>query len=773
MNEKPTYEELEQRIRDLEGDRGDHYLRHDPYREICEAAKDTFLIFDINGVIKEVNPAASMMYGYSRDEMIGLTGKDIVHRDFQHLFKEFVKKASEGLVFSAESVDIRKDGSAFPVEIRGSGLTYNGEPHLLAVVRDVTRRKKAEEALIESEREKTIILDAMTDLVAYQDIDHIVQWTNKAAAASVDETQSALKGRKCYEIWGGKKIRCDICPVDEAIKTGSLQREKTETPDGRVWMITGCPVKDEAGQIIGAVEMTSDITKIEQAEKAFRELELEKRTILEAQPNHVILQNLDLTVAWANRAACKSANLSRDDLVGKYCYQIWAKEENVCPDCPVKLCIETGRKEEVVKKTPDGKTWHVVGVPVRNETGQIVSAVEITEDITERTSLQAQLHQAQKMETIGTLAGGIAHDFNNILFPIIGLSELLLEDLPADSLEFENAEQVLKSAERGKKLVQQILAFSRISEHEMIPLRIQHILKDVLKLTRSTIPANIEIIQNIQEKCGLVEGDPTQIHQIAMNLITNAYHAVQETGGSISVHLQEITVDAHNSPFFSIKPGRYANLSISDTGCGIVPNHLEKIFEPYFTTKAQGQGTGLGLAVTYGIVKQLGGKIRVQSELGKGSRFDVYIPLIERPVRKDLAEKLNTLPTGNERILLVDDEEPVVRLETQMLERLGYKVTAFSSSKEALKAFEGSPNDFELVITDLAMPIMTGDQLAEQILSIRSDIPVVLCTGFNERINEEEANSLGLGGLLRKPISRSDMARMVRRLIDALGQSLL
>jgi signal transduction histidine kinase/ActR/RegA family two-component response regulator len=376
-----------------------------------------------------------------------------------------------------------------------------------------------------------------------------------------------------------------------------------------------------------------------------------------------------------------------------------------------------------------------------------------------------RLQQAQKMEAIGTLAGGIAHDFNNILFPIIGMSEMLLEDLPSGSLEYENVKEILKAGKRAGELVNQILAFSRHSELQKIPIRIQNLLKEVLKLTRSTIPSSIEITQDIQSDCGLILANPTQMHQIAMNLITNAYHAVESTGGMISVRLKETILESSHLKGSSLEHGRYAVLSVSDNGCGIDPAIIVKIFEPYFTTKEHGKGTGLGLSVVYGIVRGHHGDIMVCSEVGKGTVFDVYLPLMDKCTQAVSVEKAEP-DTGSERILLVDDEESIVGLERQMLERLGYHVTSRMSSIEALEAFKADPDAFDLVVTDMTMPNMTGDQLARELISIRPDTPIIICTGFSEWINEGKAAAMGIKGFLSKPIVRSEMAHTVRRILD-------
>lgn len=392
-------------------------------------------------------------------------------------------------------------------------------------------------------------------------------------------------------------------------------------------------------------------------------------------------------------------------------------------------------------------------------------------DITERKKLESNLKQAQKMESIGTLAGGIAHDFNNILYPIIGFSEMLKEDLPPDSPEHESAQEIFNAGRRGGELVKQILAFSRQTEHKLSPVHFQKILTEVCKLTRSTIPSDIEIHHDIQKDCGLVMAESSQLHQIAMNLITNAYHAVEKTSGEISIKLKEIMLDNDDLKDSPLKPGQYVMLSVSDNGVGIPREIKNNIFEPYFTTKGKGKGTGLGLAVVYGILTEHKGDIKVYSEVGKGTTFNVYLPLMKKDAEKGVADQVSQIEIGTENLLLVDDEVSVAKLEKLMLERLGYKVTVQTNSVDALTVFEANPESFDLVITDMTMPAMTGDQLAREILLIKPDIPIIICTGFSERVNKEQAQVIGVKGFLMKPVIKFDMAQMVRKILDEAKNS--
>jgi signal transduction histidine kinase/ActR/RegA family two-component response regulator len=402
---------------------------------------------------------------------------------------------------------------------------------------------------------------------------------------------------------------------------------------------------------------------------------------------------------------------------------------------------------------------------LRNQNENLEKMVE------ERTQTLAkyerQLQQVLKIQAIGTLAGGIAHDFNNILFPIVGYTELTMDEVPDDSVAYNNLEEVLKAAHRAKDLVQQILTFSRQSGQERKPVEVHSIIKEALKLLRASIPASIEIIHKIDEDCRPVMGDATQIHQVIMNLGTNAYQAMQDKGGTLEVNLREVDVGYEETvEKIGMQPGRHLQLLVRDEGCGMDAAVLNRIFEPYYTTKEQGKGTGLGLSVIHGIVKNHRGDISVNSSPGKGTTFKVYLPIIEDMDAATELEPSNGAAKGNERILLIDDEEQIVSMEQQMLENLGYEVTARTDSNEALKEFSQKPQNFDLVITDMTMPHMMGDELAQKLLDIKPDIPVILCTGFNEDITEEKALAMGIQKFVMKPVIKNDLATTIRNVLD-------
>ena len=362
------------------------------------------------------------------------------------------------------------------------------------------------------------------------------------------------------------------------------------------------------------------------------------------------------------------------------------------------------------------------------------------------------------MEAIGTLAGGIAHDFNNILFPIIGYTEMTMDSVPADAPEHNYLEEVLKGANRAADLVRQILAFSRKTKHERKAVQIQPVIKEVLKLLSSSLPRSIEIRQKIASHVSEVLADPTQIYQIIMNLCTNAYHAMYKDGGVLEVTLG----DAEDTVI----------LSVRDTGHGIDPLNLEKIFDPYFTTKIPGEGTGLGLSVTKGIVEDYGGRITVESELGKGTVFHIYFPRISEG-KDEKTDFLYILPAAggrNERILFVDDDTSVAFMAKEMLTVLGYRVTVHTRSEEAFDAFQNSPGDFDMVISDSNMPKLSGLRLAEKILECRPDIPVVLCTGFSDAGIEEKARASGVREIVLKPVTRRMLAETIRKVMDSRSE---
>ncbi|MBI9084672.1 MAG: response regulator [Desulfobacterales bacterium] len=389
-------------------------------------------------------------------------------------------------------------------------------------------------------------------------------------------------------------------------------------------------------------------------------------------------------------------------------------------------------------------------------------------EILERRRAETRLQQSQKMKAIGTLAGGIAHDFNNILAAIMGYTEMSLMDTDEASSVHRRLTNVLKATNRAKELIHQILTFSRQNDPEIRPMAPLPIIKETIKMMRASLPATVEIRQRIPASSAMIMADPDHIHQILMNLCTNASQAMAKNGGTLELRMTEVDFDtetAHRDQ--DLLPGKYLKLTVADTGRGMDRAELEQIFDPYFTTKqtVDGDGSGLGLSVVHGIIHSHGGTIAVNSELGTGTTVDVFFPIIE-PAKTDPAAVKTPIPLGRERILFVDDEQALADVGLQMLQRLGYHVVPRTSSVEALEAFRAHPDRFDLVVTDQTMPNMTGTELAREIHRIRPDIPIILCTGFSEKFPGELGPGIGIDDFLFKPIALRDFADTIRRVLD-------
>ena len=437
--------------------------------------------------------------------------------------------------------------------------------------------------------------------------------------------------------------------------------------------------------------------------------------------------------------------------------------------------IQTGRPVSFEDEREGVILSHRV-YPVFNDQQDVVQLALFARDITEerqheaqRAQLENQLRQAQKMEAVGTLAGGIAHDFNNILSAILGYTDLALTEVQKGTLLHQNLSEVLFAGNRARELVGQILSISRPDTQEMRPVPLNSLVKEAMKMLRSTIPSSISLRERVCQEQLMVVADPTQLHQVIVNLATNAKQAMPEQNGEVEVWLDRIVFDDQlGAAHPDLIPGPYARLSVSDTGIGIPKEQQEKIFEPYFTTKERGEGTGLGLSVVHGIVSAHKGKIVLSSQPGRGSLFQVYLPLDEREPGPEIrSETPGELPGGTETILVVDDEEAIVNMVRQFLERLGYTVTPCYSSPEALKAFQAAPDAFDLMITDMTMPGLTGLQLAGKLFKIRSDLPVILCTGYSDSVSEDSIWEHGLAKYLKKPIKQEELAFSVRQVLDS------
>jgi len=576
----------------------------------------------------------------------------------------------------------------------------------------------------------------------------------------------------------GKVIEDLICPerfyhteskeLDEqalqGIKGAELIRMRKDGKEINVRVSAG-PIKVN-NIITGRFAIFDDITERKQAEEVLRESEKRLRTIFDTiQAGFVVVDVETHTIVDANPTAVKMIGAPKKKIIGRVCHKY------ICPaekgKCPITDLGQKVNNSERILLTANGEEVPILKTVTPILLGGKECLLDSFIDMTEKKKLEAQLRQAQKMEAIGTLAGGIAHDFNNILGSILGYTELSMLEVPEGSKLKQKLTEVFNAGKRAETLIQQILAFSRKQELKQKPLQLKYIVKESVKLLRSTLPTDIEIKEDIAKDVGVVNADPTQMQQVIMNLCINAGHAMQEEGGILAVGLANVELDdIAAAQYLDMSPGPYLKLSVSDTGYGMVPDVKERIFEPFFTTKAPGEGTGLGLSVVHGIVKSHGGTITVYSEPGKGSTFHVYLPLIQEEAIKPEMDEQAPILTGNERILFIDDEQALADLGKQMLERLGYEVTIKTSSLEALELFRNNPDQFDLVITDTTMPKMTGDKLAKELMKIRPDIPIIICTGHSERISEEKAIRMGIKAFAMKPLMMRNVANTVRKVLE-------
>ncbi|MBF0449426.1 MAG: PAS domain S-box protein [Candidatus Magnetomorum sp.] len=545
----------------------------------------------------------------------------------------------------------------------------------------------------------------------------------------------------------------------------------------------------EIGQLARSFLTMRDhlITLFSERDKRITELESTKRELMareksleqfaqrlalhiEQTPLGVIEFDINFRIIQWNKAAEKIFGYTCDEILGQYAVDLLVLEtakkhvNSVWKELLTKKG-GTKSKNQNIRKNGTIITCEWYNTTLVDSEGIVIGVASLVLDISEAERLEEQLRQAHKMEAIGTLAGGIAHDFNNILTIILGYAEMAMDDTSEYSPAKSQIEQVLKAGNRAKDLVKQILAFSRKEIKERSPVQIHLLVNEALKLLRASIPTTIKIRRNIDSQCGNILADPTQIQQVLMNLCTNAAQSMDENGGILEVELisaQLSTDDIVNEP--NLKPGHYAQLTVKDSGIGIDQKYLDRIFDPYFTTKEVGKGSGMGLAVVIGIVKSHDGMISVDSKLGKGTTFNVCFPIIEEQIHNKI-EDTAPLPTGKEKILVVDDEESIVNMTKQRVERLGYQVTAKTSSIEALELFRSQPDGFDLVITDQTMPELTGEKLAKKLMEIRTDIPIIICTGYSSKMDAKKADFVGISAFIMKPVDKRELAKTIRQVL--------
>jgi PAS domain S-box-containing protein len=642
-------------------------------------------------------------------------------------------------------------------------------------------RKRAEDWLRESEERLRLFIEHAPASLAMFDREMRYLSASRRWLSDYKLGERDLKGLSHYEVFpelpeylkdvhrralAGEVVRDDNDRFDRADGSGQWLQ----------WEVR--PWHDSQGDVGGIVIFSEDISARKQAEEELRESEARFRTLVEGAPEAIFVQSGGRFV-YLNTAMVNLLGASKpEELLDKEFMTHVAPEYLDSVRHRITLQGERGKPAPLMEQEYlrlDGSRVPVETTAVRLRFEGDDAYLVFLRDITqrkkaeeERTRIEAQLRQAQKMEALGTLAGGIAHDFNNILGIITGFTELALLDSNEKAAEMRPLKEVLKAAERAKELVKQILAFSRMSEQEAKPLQVGLIVKEVMQMLRASLPSTIDINLNVASKT-VILGDPTQIHQVLMNLCTNAAHAMRDKGGVLEVSLTDVRLGRESIPPHSdLKPGPYVKLAVKDTGCGIDPSIVDRIFDPFFTTKEQGIGTGLGLSVVHGIVRNHGGVIEVESFPRIGTTFQVFLPAMERAQGVATADA-GPLPRGWERILVVDDEPALAIATKQRLESLGYEVVYRTNSIEALEIFrlQLMSKPFDLVVTDMTMPYLTGVELAQELLRLQQSLPILLCTGFSEKLNNENAESLGIAAVLAKPVSLRELAGLIRKALDA------
>jgi PAS domain S-box-containing protein len=708
----------------------------------------------------------------------------LYHPEDSVQLNEAVSKAlKDGTPYELELRRTNPDGQVIHLLARGETETDQSGTvtRLYGSVQDITDRKNTEEALVKSKAQLRILVDTIPDLVWLKDPDGVYLGCNPKFERFFGEQESAIIGKTDYDfvereladffrVHDQKAIERDTTSINEELLTFS--------DDGYhgIFETMKTPMRDPNGNLIGVLGVARDITERKKVEN----------DLLQSEQRYKSAQRIGLVGNWEYDLV---SNTFWGSEQAKRIYGFEPDSDLFTTD-QVEHCIPERERvhqalvDLIEKNTPynlefeinplSGSNTRVVRSIAelsRDKKGNPLKVIGVIQDITsqkeaekERKKLERHLIQTQKMESIGYLAGGIAHDFNNILTSILGFSELALDEVEKGSTMEDNLQEIYAGGVRAKEIVKQILAFARQSEEDVKPIRVSTIITEALKLIRPSTPATIEIRQEI-ESSSLVLANTTHIHQIIMNLCTNAAHAMRDDGGTMEVILKDVFFDEGSNITAGLNKGKYIELIVSDTGCGIEPEHIDSIFDPYFTTKDAGEGTGMGLAMVRGIVDSYGGSITVESTPSRKTAFTIHLPITSN-LNNEINYEAKTLPKGDEHILFVDDEPPIARMGSRILERLGYQVTTRTSSIEALELFKAKSGDFHLVITDMTMPHMTGDKFAIELKKIRANIPIILCTGYSNKINAEIAKEIGINAFTYKPVSKADLARAVRGVLD-------
>lgn len=756
------------------------------------------IIHDLGGLLVYVNKAALIVYGYDdKNDFLRINLDVLYSEESLTKFLKHKERIVQKEYLTLEVIHYKKDGSAFPVEISVKLIDWEGRSAFLIFATDFSHRKCSEKSLQYSHELMRYILEHAKSGVAVHDCSMNYVYVNQRYLEAFDLQGQEVIGKNHYKIFPDLPAKWrDVHQKALQGVVSSADRDSYVHSDGSVdWTRWECrPWRVANGDIGGVIVYTEVINDQIQVEAALQESRAKYEAALASMTDAVLIVDhagkpIEFNQAWAR--FCRFS--TRDDYLDKLgdspdlfkvyypdLLDVRTGEGELAPHdmwaVPRALRGESGTNVEFnISRKDTHESW--VGSysfgPIRDAHGNVVGAVVIARDVTElkqkeeaRRQLEARLQQSHKMEAIGTLAGGIAHDFNNILGAVIGYAQMARDASPEESVVARDLEKVLKAGDRAASLVKQILAFSRQSTAQCLPLEPFRIVKEALKLLRPALPSTIIIQENLNRCSRPIMADPVQIHQIVMNLCTNAFHAMEQNGGILDISLRECELSANDllsNP--EVQPGKFIVLSVGDTGSGIPVSIQGKIFDPFFTTKDVGKGTGMGLSIVHGLVTNLGGFVTCASELEKGTTFHVFFPTTDQHLFLD-QESAIIVRTGGEHVLFIDDEELLVEMGKEMLEFIGYQVTSCTSSVDALKIFKNNPDRFDAIITDQTMPTMTGIDVAREAMAIRPDIPIILCTGYSAIVDEKAARSLGIKGFIMKPMRKGDLSHLLREVLD-------
>jgi PAS domain S-box-containing protein len=787
-------EEKRRRIEEALQASEEHYRKEQKFNQLLLDSSPAFIVaIGFDGKTIMMNQSLLDALGYTKEEIKGADYLTtfVPEEDRAMLNVVFQEIIQDGKVTVNKNRILSRSGKKYLVEWHGRQSIHNGGlGFFVGIGIDITARKQAEEELVESEQRLTDIVNFLPDATFAIDQEGKVILWNHSMEQMTGVSKAEMIGKRNYEyaipFYGQRRpllIDLALLPDDDFERNhyeGVYRQDDIIHADAYVpqiycgkgaslWGIAS-KLRDTSGNIIGAIESIRDTTERKRVEVELQDREAMLRTVFNAVPSAITVLNAERTIENVSDATFGVFGYPRGEMIGRNSRFLYFTDEEykqVATALYGGLLMAKPAAVEVRMRRKDGaEIWALLSASPINAKDISVGSVVVGTDITARKSLEAQLRQSQKMESIGTLAGGIAHDFNNILGSISGFTEIAMGQVPADSKINKYLKQIFKSSRRAVDLVNQILTFSRGTTNKLQPLRLGPLIKEVLKLISATTPTTIDIRQNITAEPDIVMADATYIHQVVMNLCTNANFAMQKKGGVLSIGLVNETIAPGDVQHSGVNPGSYLKLTVSDTGEGIEAAHIEKIFDPFFTTKKQGEGTGLGLSVIHGIVKSLGGKITVDSRLGQGTSFEILLPLLENFLTENIPEKEGAESIrGSGKILFVDDEEDLVEMATEMLECLGYEVTATQSSVDALEMFRANPDRFDLIITDQTMPKISGMAMAQEMMRIRPDIPIILCTGFSSSVNEQEVKTAGIRKFVLKPIIKNEIAISIHQIL--------